>query len=132
MEGNPSNPKARRVVRRARIIAWLLPLVSLSLLLGAAAVIGKVSLDEFFIRLTSPLVVILLCLWGLIYLPASVRIYYILLLRATGIFKAAERQRYRGLKQQWDRYLLKTALLAAILLVLLGVVARFTRVHLYP
>jgi hypothetical protein len=132
MEGNPSNPKAGRVVRRARSIAWLFPLGSLSILLGAPAVVARLSIYEFFYRLASPIVVLMLGLFGLIYLPASVRIYYILLLNAKGVFTATERKKYQERKRHWDKILLKAGLLAAILLVLLGVLARFTRVHLYP
>ena len=119
--------KARRVIRRARIIAGLLPLGSLLLLAGGPAVVNKIGLHDLFPRLLSPLTLLLLGLFYLIYLPATVRIYYILLLGAQGVFKAPERRKYQGLKRKWDKILLKSSLAAGILTLLLAVYVRLIR-----
>lgn len=111
---------AHRVILKCRTIAWLFPVCSLGVLLGATALTTQVSAAEFFARLSSPGVVLLLGLLSLIYLPASVRIYYICLLKATGVFTAAERQAYQSGKQRWDKLLLRAALFAGILIVLLA------------
>ena len=62
----------------------------------------------------------MLGLFYLIYLPASLRIYYILLLNATGVFTAEERRYYQEGKRKCGKYLCISALLAGILVVLLA------------
>ena len=114
-------------MRRARVIAWLFPLGSLAVLLGAAAVVNNMTRAEFLARLGSPIVVLLFCLLALIYIPATIRIYYVMLLDAKGVFTAAQRQKYRECKQLWEKLLLKAALIAGVGLVVLGVWLTLTR-----
>jgi hypothetical protein len=93
----------------------------LGVFLGAAAALSKLSWAGFFVRLCSPLVILLLILWALIYFPATLRIYYILLLDAKGVFTAIERQCYQERKKFWEEMLLKGALFAGVGLAGLGV-----------
>jgi hypothetical protein len=127
MNDGSINSKARRVMRRCRIIAGLLILGSLAGILGGAAAVNRLSAADFFARFGSPRAIIALGLFYLIYLPASLRIYYILLLNAKGVFTAAERHYYLEGKQKWEKYLFRSALLAVILVVLFVVMVRLTR-----
>ena len=99
---------------------------SLGVLLGSASVVGGLSVPEFLARLRSPLILSSLGLLALIYIPASLRIYYILLLKAKGVFTVAQRQEYQRGKEKWDRHLLKAALAASILIILLGLLLRLS------
>ena len=119
--------EARRLIRRGRIITGLLLLGSLAGILGGAAAVNRLGFADFFARFSSPRAILALGLFYLIYLPASLRIYYILLLNATGVFTASERRYYQKGKQQWEKYLFRAALLAGILVILLAVVLRLTR-----
>jgi hypothetical protein len=107
----------RHTVRRARIIAPLMPLGSVALLLGAAAIAGKLDSAAFFSRLTSPTVVFLVVLFMAILFPAYMRIYYVLLLGAKGVFTASQRRAYQAGKQRWEWYLLRAGLVAGVLTV---------------
>jgi heme A synthase len=98
-----------------------MPLVCLAILLGAAAATTGLSIETFFVRLTSPLVVLLLILFISILFPAYMRIYYILLLDAKDVFTASERRTYQEGKLRWERYLLRAALVVGV--VLAGLVA---------
>ena len=119
--------KAESVVHRGRIITGLLIFGSLAGILGGAAAVNRLSAADFFARFSSPTAIIALGLFYLIYLPASLRIYYILLLNAKGVFTVPERHYYQEGKQKWERYLFRSALLAVILVVLLAVMIRLTR-----
>ena len=118
---------AQRVIRRGRIIAGLLIFGSLAGVLGGAAMVNRSGAAEFLASLSSPRAILLLGLFYLIYIPASLRIYYILLFNAEGVFTASERRYYQQRKQKWEKYLLRFALLAGILVVLLAVMIRLTR-----
>ncbi len=127
MSDDAISPEARRTIRRGRIITGTLLGGSLAALLGGPAVTHGLGAAELFSRLRSPLVLGILGLFYLIYVPASLRIYYVLLLNAKGVFSAAERRRYEEGKLKWERYLLRAALLAVILLILLAAWSRFGR-----
>jgi hypothetical protein len=101
----PPSDKSWRVIRRARVTAWLLPLGSLGVFLGAVAASTQLSWADFFARLGSPLVILLFFLFALIYLPATLRIYYVLLLDAKGVFTAAERRGYQERQRFWEKVL---------------------------
>ncbi len=116
--------EARRVIRRGRIIAGLLIFGSLAGILGGAAAVNRLSAADFFARVSSPRAILLLGLFYLIYIPASLRIYYILLLSAKGVFTASERRYYQEGKRKWEKYFCRAALLAGILVVLLAVMLR--------
>jgi hypothetical protein len=116
---------SHRTIRRARIIALLMPLGSVAILLGAAAATTGLSIEAFFARLASPLVVLLIILFISILFPAYMRIYYTLLLDAKGVFTASERRTYQAGKQRWEGYLLRAALIAAVLLVGIAVWVRW-------
>jgi hypothetical protein len=118
-------PDKRRAIRRAKIIAALMPLGSIVLLLGMAAIAGNLGSAAFLARLTSPLVVFLLCLLVSILLPAYLRIYYVVVLNNHGVFTAQERRLYQIRKQHWEWYLLRAALLAGVMLVGLGIWVRW-------
>jgi hypothetical protein len=120
-----THPSSHRTIRRARIIASMLPLASLALLIGGAAIVGRLDGKAFLNRLTSGPAPVLIVLFIAILLPAYVRIYYVLLLDAKGVFTAAERRRFRESKQRWERYLLRTALAAGFFLLVLGVWRRW-------
>jgi len=114
--GDPVKLRApHHTVRRVRIIASLLPLGSVALLFGAAAIAGKLDSSAFFSRLTSPTVLFFAVLFIAILLPAYMRIYYVLLLDAKGVFTASERRLYQTKKQRWEYYLLRSALVAGVL-----------------
>jgi hypothetical protein len=116
--GDPAKHRtSRHTVRRARITASLLPLGSLVLLFGAAAITGKLDSSVFFSRLTSPKVIFFLVLFISILFPAYLRIYYVLLLDAKGVFTASERGAYQTAKQRWEYYLFRAALVAGVLIV---------------
>jgi hypothetical protein len=66
-------------------------------------------------------------LFALIYLPAMVRIYYILLFDAKGVFTATERQWHQKRKQFWEKVLFKGGLLVGAIIVGLGVFLSWTR-----
>ena len=119
--------KAKSVIRRGRIIAGLLIFGSLAGLLGGAAAVNRTGAADFFARVSSPRAILWLGLFYLIYLPASLRIYYILLLNATGVFTAEERRYYQESKQKWEKYLFRAALLAGVLVVLLALRLSLTR-----
>ena len=121
MSDDSSKFAARRVIRRSRIIAGLLLFGSLAGILGGAAAVNRLSAADFFARFSSPRAIFVLGLFYLIYLPASLRIYYILLLNAKGVFTAEERRYYQEGKRKWEKYLFRSALLAGILVVLLAV-----------
>ena len=89
MNDGSINLKAKSVIRRGRIIAGLLLFGSLAGILGGAAAVNRLSAADFFARFSSPRAILALGLFYLIYLPASLRIYYILLLNATGVFTAS-------------------------------------------
>jgi hypothetical protein len=108
---------SRPTVRRARLIAALLPLGSVAVLLGAAAVTTGLSIGAFCARLTSPFVILLIILFISILFPAYMRIYYILLLDAKGVFTASERRMYQAGKRRWESFLLRVALVAGLVLV---------------
>lgn len=112
----PEREKARR---KCRLIAWLFPLGSLGVLLGALAVTSRASVSQFLAALGSPAILLLLGLLSLIYLPASVRIYYICLLKTTGVFTAAQRKAHQAGKEKWDKHLLRGGLIAGIFTILL-------------
>jgi hypothetical protein len=118
-------PAKQRAIWRARLMASLLPLGSMTLLFVAAACAGKLDSATFFSRLTSPIVIFLLCLFIAILFPAYMRIYYILLLNIKGMFTAQERRTNQGRKQRWERYLLRAALVSSAMLVGLGVWVRW-------
>ena len=121
------NFKARRTIRRSRIITGLLIFGSLAGFLGSAFLVGRQSAADFFARLSSAKAIFFLGLFYLIYVPASLRIYHILLLNAKGVFTASERRNFQAGKQKWEKYLFRAALLAGILVVLLAVMLRLTR-----
>jgi hypothetical protein len=116
--------KAQSVIRRSRIIAGLLIFGSLAGILAGAAAVNWPGAADFFARFSSPRAILGLGLFYLVYLPASLRIYYILLLNAEGVFTASERHYYQEGKRKWEKYLFKAALLAGILVVLLAVMFR--------
>jgi hypothetical protein len=118
---------SHQTVRRARLIAALMPLGSLAILLGAAAATTGLSIEAFFARLASPLVVLLLILFISILFPAYMRIYYVLLLDAKGVFMASERRMYQEGKLRWERYLLRAALVVGVVLVVLAGFAVWAR-----
>lgn len=118
---------ARLVIRRSRVIAGLLIFGSLAGFLGGAAAVNRQSAADFFDTVSSSRALFFLGLFYLIYVPASLRIYYILLLNAKGVFTAAERRIYQAGKQKWEKYLFRAALLAGILVVLLALILRLTR-----
>jgi uncharacterized paraquat-inducible protein A len=103
-------------VRRARLIAALLPLGSVAVLLGAAAATSGLGIGLFWERLTSPVAILLIILFISILFPAYMRIYYILLLDAKGVFTASERRTYQEGKLHWERYLLRAALVVGVAL----------------
>ncbi len=111
------HPSSRQTVRRARIIASLLPLGSMALLFGAAAIAGNLDRTTAFSRFTSVRVVFFVVLFMAILFPAYMRIYYVLLLNAKGVFTMSERRLYQEGKQRWERYLLRAALAAGVLTV---------------
>jgi hypothetical protein len=122
----PVKPRtSRHTVRRARIIASLMPLGSLAVLLGAAAVTSGLSIEAFFALLTSPLVVLVVILFLSILFPAYMRIYYVLLLDAKGGGTASERRAHQAGKQRWEGCLLRAALVAGVLLAGLAVWVRW-------
>jgi len=121
------NLKARRTIRRGRLIAGLLIFGSLAGILGGAAAVNRLSAADFFARFSSPKAIIALGLFYLIYIPASLRIYYILLLNTKEVFTAPERHYYQEGKQKWEKYLFRSALLAGILVILLVVMVRLIR-----
>jgi hypothetical protein len=121
MNDGSIKPKAQSVIRRCRITAGLLLFGSLAGILGGAAAVNWQGAADFFARLSSPKAILALGLFYLIYLPASLRIYYILLLNDKGVFTASERHYYQEGKRKWEKYLFKAALLAGILVVLLAV-----------
>jgi hypothetical protein len=127
MNNGSINLKAKSVIRRSRIIAGLLIFGSLAGILGGAAAVNRTGAAEFFARFSSPKAILLLGLFYLIYLPASLRIYYILLLNTTGVFTAEERRYYQEGKRKWEKYLFRAALLAGILVVWLAVMLRLSR-----
>lgn len=127
MNDGSINLKTRSAIRRCRIIAGLLIFGSLGGILGGAAAVNRLGVADFFARFSSPRAILALGLFYLIYIPASLRIYYILLLSAKGVFTASERHYYQEGKQKWEKYLLRSALLAGILVVLLAAMLRFTR-----
>jgi hypothetical protein len=108
---------SRHTVRRARIIALSMPVGSLTLLFGGAAIAGQLDSATFFSRLTSFPVVFILVLFIAILFPAYMRIYFVLLLDVTGVFTASERRAYQAGKQRWECYLRRAALVAGVLLV---------------
>ncbi len=119
--------KAKSVIRRCRINTGLLLFGSLAGILGGAAAVNRLGVADFFARLSSPKAIFFLGLFYLIYVPASLRIYYILLLNAKGVFTASERRNYQEGKRKWEKYLFRSALLAGILVVLLAVMLWLTR-----
>jgi hypothetical protein len=118
------NFQASRTIRRCRIIAALLIFGSLAGLIGGAAVVNRQNAAEFFARFSSPKAFLLLGMFYLLYVPASLRIYYILLLNAKGIFTASERRHYQAGKRKWEKYLSGSAILAGILVLLLTVAVK--------
>ncbi|MCL4500281.1 MAG: hypothetical protein M1438_00305 [Deltaproteobacteria bacterium] len=121
MNESSVNLKASRTIRRCRIIATLLIFGSLAGLLGGAAAVNRQSAAVFFARFSSPKALLLLGMFYLLYVPASLRIYYTLLLNANGIFTAVERRNYQAGKQKWEKYLAGSAVLAGILLILMTI-----------
>jgi hypothetical protein len=87
----------------------------LALLCGAATIAGKLDSATSFSRLTSSSVVFFAALLLAILLPAYARIYFVLLLRAKGVFTASERRTYQAGKQRWEGYLWRAALAAGVL-----------------
>jgi hypothetical protein len=127
MNDGSINLKAWRVIRRGRIITGVLLFGSLAGLVGGAAAVNWQGAADFFARLSSSKAIFFLGLFYLIYVPASLRIYYILLLDAKGVFAAEERRYYQEGKRKWEKYLFRSALLAVILVVLFAVMLRLTR-----
>ena len=127
MNEDSINLKARQTIRRGRIIAGLLIFGSMAGILGGAAAVNRLSAADFFARFCSPRAILWFGLFYLIYLPASLRIYYILLLNAKGVFTASERHYYQEGKQKWEKYLFRSALLAGILVILVLVATILTR-----
>jgi hypothetical protein len=118
-------PAKQRVIRRARLKASLVPLGSLAFLLAGAGLSGAGGAATWFSRLTTPLVLFLLCLLIGILFPAYMRIYYVLLLGPKGVFSAQERQTYQHGKIRWERYLIRAACMAGGLVLLLGAWVRW-------
>ncbi len=85
------------------------------LLFGGAAIAGGLDRATALSRFTSPGVVFFTVLFLAILLPAYLRIYYVLLLKAKGVFTADERRMYQAGKQRWERHLLRAALAAGIM-----------------
>ncbi len=127
MDAAAINHKARGVIRRSRVTVGLLLLGSMAALLIGPALVGRMDAGQFLSRLLSPAVLALLGLFYLIYLPASLRIYYVLLLGAKGVFSAPERQYFLNRKQRWEKYLFRASLLAGVLAIGLAVVLRWHR-----
>jgi hypothetical protein len=124
MSDGSTDLKARRALRRSRTIAGLLMFGSVAGILVGAAAVNRLSPADFLARLRSPRVVLFLALFYLIYLPATLRIYYILLLNSKGVFTALERHYYQESKQKWEKYLFRFALLAGILVILLVIIPK--------
>ncbi len=111
--------KARQI-RRCRLIAASLVVGSLAGLLGGAAAVSSQPAAAFFAAFRSPKALLLLGMFYMLYVPASLRIYYILLLNVKGVFSVAERRDYQAGKQKWEKYLSGSAILAGVLLLLLA------------